>query len=187
MINQINKEKQNKRLYLEYLNEIDTLTETGIFLIDIGRLKYEKLIAIEKRLIKEKKIARPHTDFSIEVTLSCSKINGQVYARKYETYYADDILALIKRLKNRNGTFYNDREIWNSICRVERGKVSNKLRFSIYQRDGYKCCNCGVSQKYAQLEIDHIIPIAKGGKSTYNNLQTLCHRCNVEKGNNMYN
>ncbi|MBO5772449.1 MAG: HNH endonuclease, partial [Clostridia bacterium] len=26
----------------------------------------------------------------------------------------------------------------------------------------------------------------KGGKSTYNNLQTLCHRCNVEKGDNLY-
>ncbi|MBQ8339081.1 MAG: HNH endonuclease [Clostridia bacterium] len=60
------------------------------------------------------------------------------------------------------------------------------MRFSIYQRDGYRCRKCGVSGRHAQLEVDHIIPIAKGGKSTYNNLQTLCHKCNVEKGDNLY-
>lgn len=186
VIDQINKEKQNNRLYIEYLKDVATLTETGKFLTDIGKFKYERLVATEKKLINQTIYAKPHTDFYIEVTLYCSQINGRIYAKKNETYYSEDILALIKRLRNRNGTFYNDREIWNSICRVERGKVSNKMRFSIYQRDGYRCRKCGVSQRYAQLEVDHIIPIAKGGKSTYNNLQTLCHRCNVEKGDSLY-
>ena len=59
------------------------------------------------------------------------------------------------------------------------------MRFSIYARDGYRCRICGARQgKIVQLEIDHIIPIAKGGKSTYDNLQTLCHNCNVQKGDN---
>ena len=186
VIDQINKEKQNNILYKEYQKEVVALTETGKFLIDIGKLKYDKLVATEKRLINQNIYAKPHTNFYINVTLYCSQINGRIYDKKNEIYYADDILALIKRLRNRNGTFYNDREIWNSICRVERGKVSNKMRFSIYQRDGYRCRKCGVSQMYAKLEVDHIIPIAKGGKSTYNNLQTLCHRCNVEKGDNFY-
>ncbi|MBO4983778.1 MAG: HNH endonuclease [Clostridia bacterium] len=61
------------------------------------------------------------------------------------------------------------------------------MRFSLYQRDGYRCLKCGISQEYANLEIDHIVPIAKGGKSTYNNLQTLCHRCNVAKGDSIAN
>lgn len=186
VIDQINKEKQNDRLYTEYQKEVAALTEVGKFLIDIGKLKYDKLVATEKRLINQTIYAKPHTSFYIDVTLYCSQINGRIYAKKNEIFYADNILALIKRLRNRNGTFYKDREIWNSICRVERGKVSNKMRFSIYQRDGYRCRKCGVSQMYAQLEVDHIIPIAKGGKSTYNNLQTLCHRCNVEKGDSLY-
>ena len=100
-------------------------------------------------------------------------------------FYAENILNLIKKLENRKGSFYNDREIWNSICRVERGFISNKMRFSIYQRDGYRCQKCGMSEKYVQLEIDHVIPISKGGKSTYSNLQTLCHKCNVEKSNRL--
>lgn len=186
VIDQINKEKQNNILYAEYQKEVIALTEAGKFLIDIGKLKYDKLVATEKRLINQTICAKPNTNFYINVTLYCSQINGHIYAKKSEIYYADDILALIKRLRNRNGTFYNDREIWNSICRVERGKVSNKMRFSIYQRDGYRCRKCGVSQRYTQLEVDHIIPIAKGGKSTYNNLQTLCHKCNAKKGDNLY-
>lgn len=186
VIDQINKEEQNNILYAEYQKEVIALTEAGKFLIDIGKLKYNKLVATEKRLINQTICAKPNTNFYINVTLYCSQINGHIYAKKSEIYYADDILALIKRLRNRNGTFYNDREIWNSICRVERGKVSNKMRFSIYQRDGYRCRKCGVSQRYTQLEVDHIIPIAKGGKSTYNNLQTLCHKCNAKKGDNLY-
>ena len=91
----------------------------------------------------------------------------------------------MKRVSNRSGRFFNDREIWDAICRVERARVSNKMRFSIYERDGWRCRRCGKSQRFAELEIDHIFPIAKGGKSTYDNLQTLCHRCNVEKGDSV--
>lgn len=182
VIKQIDKEKQNGRLYQEYIKELTTLPSLGNYLVDTQKLNHKRLVATEKRLIRKNTFAEPPIDFYIKVTLYCSQINGQVYDHKTKTFYTDTILTLIKRLRNRRGTFYNDREIWDSICRVERGKVSNKMRFSIYQRDGYRCCKCGVSQRDAQLEIDHIIPIAKGGKSTYDNLQTLCHECNVEKG-----
>ncbi len=122
----------------------------------------------------------------ITVTLYCSKMNGKITNKKSQLFSTDEIFLLIKKLQNKTGTFYNDRDIWNSICRVERGKVSNKIRFSIYERDRYRCRRCGVTNKFAYLEIDHIIPISKGGKSTYDNLQTLCRKCNYEKGNNRY-
>lgn len=53
------------------------------------------------------------------------------------------------------------------------------MRFAIFRRDGERCKRCGSRHN---LEIDHIVPISKGGKSTYDNLQTLCHSCNMEKG-----
>ena len=41
-------------------------------------------------------------------------------------------------------------------------------------------------KKRAILEIDHIKPISKGGKCTYDNLQTLRARCNREKRDKYY-
>ncbi|MBR2352886.1 MAG: HNH endonuclease, partial [Clostridia bacterium] len=38
------------------------------------------------------------------------------------------------------------------------------------------------SRDGVKLEVDHIIPVSKGGKSTLDNLQTLCERCNRGKG-----
>lgn len=179
--NQIEKINTNKQKYSQYFNEIKTITEFGQFYSPIGKLSLDKLIKIEKAMFEKHTYDVPTTQFYLTVTLYCSKINGRIYSKKSQKFSAYEIFKLDKRLTNKNGNFYNDREIWNAICRVERGKVSNKMRFSVYKRDGYKCCKCGISDDYARLEIDHIIPIAKGGKSTYENLQTLCHKCNVEK------
>lgn len=178
---QIAKIKRNKAEYQRYVAEINRL-QLGNFSAPTGKLNPKRLLKTEKRLCAKTELPAPPMQFFLTVTLFCAKINGTRYQSKRETFSEDTILALIRRLSDRNGTFYRDRAIWDAICRVERGKVSNKMRFAIYRRDGYRCCKCGVSDRYAPLEIDHIVPIAKGGKSVYDNLQTLCHRCNVEKG-----
>ncbi len=179
---QIENIKGNKKRYQSYKDELNGL-QLGDFQAPIRRLKLNKLLKKEKSILEKNTYSPPVMQFSLTVTLYCSKINGRVYAWKVEDFSVDEINVLIKRVRNKKGTFYNDRGVWDAICRVERGKVSNKMRFSIYERDGYKCCRCGISERYAILEIDHIIPISKGGKSTYDNLQTLCHKCNYEKGN----
>lgn len=180
---QIDKINKNKQRYSKYLNDITNHIEFGQFSSPIGRLNLNKLTKIEKELIKKHTYPIQPTEFYLTVTLSCSTINGRIYRKKSQSFSVNEIFTLNKRLNNKSGNFYNDKEIWDALCRVERGKVSNKMRFSIYQRDGYRCRKCGASDSEAQLEIDHIMPISKGGKSTYENLQTLCHKCNVEKNN----
>lgn len=53
------------------------------------------------------------------------------------------------------------------------------LRQAIHQRDGWRCLHCGTTER---LELDHIRPWSKGGKTEIGNLQTLCRSCNYEKG-----
>lgn len=179
---QIEKINKNRELYSNYIKETSAITQFGRFQTSATKLKEKTLLRREQVLIKSKTYRAPVTHFVLAVTLYCSKINGQIYRKKRNLFTDIEVQTLISRLNNKRGNFYTDRKIWDSICRVERGKVSNKMRFSIYARDGYRCRMCGASGKFAQLEIDHIMPIAKGGKSTYNNLQTLCHKCNIKKG-----
>lgn len=181
ILDQIKKIDSNKQRHQNYICEVEAL-RFGQFQCPIGKLKFDRLINIEKDIVINT-VQVPVTQFNITVTLYCSKIDRRINDRKTQSFCAEEIFSFIDRLKNKNGTFYNDRYIWDSLCRVERGMVSNKMRFSIYERDGYRCRRCGVSERYATLEIDHMIPISKGGKSTYENLQTLCHKCNYEKGN----
>lgn len=56
-----------------------------------------------------------------------------------------------------------------------------ELRHVVYQRDNYKCKECGATNEEIKLEIDHIIPFSKGGKTELENLQTLCRIYNHSK------
>ncbi|MEU6389974.1 HNH endonuclease signature motif containing protein [Streptomyces sp. NPDC046939] len=45
-------------------------------------------------------------------------------------------------------------------------------------RDCFACVRCGAREG---LEIDHVVPIAKGGTWTLDNAQTLCRPCHADK------
>lgn len=67
--------------------------------------------------------------------------------------------------------------------------MTSSLREKIKKRDKYTCKYCGVSVKQEPnllLEIDHIIPLSKGGITSEDNLQTLCWRCNRRKSNKIF-
>lgn len=67
-----------------------------------------------------------------------------------------------------------------------RTTVPLKDRWAVLKRDHYRCKICGASPSsdhQVKLEIDHIIPVAEGGRNDIGNLQTLCQRCNQGKKN----
>ena len=71
-----------------------------------------------------------------------------------------------------------------AFAKEQRALMTKKLREYIKKRDNFTCCNCGNStykEPNLLLEIDHIIPVAKGGCTEENNLQTLCWKCNRAK------
>ncbi|MCR5798231.1 MAG: HNH endonuclease [Eubacterium sp.] len=82
---------------------------------------------------------------------------------------------------------------------AKRRYITPKLKDYVLERDDYTCQICGISKglldsfiphlgDYLLLEVDHIIPVAKGGMGNDpNNLQTLCWRCNRKKGSTKTN
>jgi hypothetical protein len=67
----------------------------------------------------------------------------------------------------------------------QRALMTSDLREKIKNRDRYSCQICGLStndEKNLLLEIDHIVPLSRGGITSEDNLQTLCWKCNRSKG-----
>ena len=74
----------------------------------------------------------------------------------------------------------------SAFAKEQRTMMTKKLREAIKTRDDFTCCNCGNSthkEPNLLLEIDHIIPVSKGGRTEESNLQTLCWKCNRTKSN----
>jgi hypothetical protein len=62
----------------------------------------------------------------------------------------------------------------------EAGTVA--ARQEVWERDGGRCVRCGSQQ---ELQYDHIIPLARGGADSAENLQLLCASCAREKGDSI--
>ncbi|HEX8155229.1 MAG TPA: HNH endonuclease [Thermoanaerobaculia bacterium] len=60
-------------------------------------------------------------------------------------------------------------------------------RGNIYLRDQNRCQYCGRKFPSSELSLDHVIPISRGGKSTWENVVCACLPCNVRKGNRLLN
>ena len=64
----------------------------------------------------------------------------------------------------------------------KRKNISKKMRFEVFKRDSFCCQYCGRNAPEVILEVDHIKPVAEGGKNTMMNLITSCRDCNRGKG-----
>ena len=94
----------------------------------------------------------------------------------------ETIVELIKTLESKLTA--------SAFAKEQRNLMTKKLREFIKERDNYTCCTCGNSthvEPNLLLEIDHIIPVAKGGITSEENLQTLCWKCNRAKSDKILN
>lgn len=60
-----------------------------------------------------------------------------------------------------------------------------KIRFSrrhVLIRDGFRCQYCGAKLPAEKLTLDHVLPKARGGRTTWENLVAACAPCNRKKG-----
>lgn len=58
-------------------------------------------------------------------------------------------------------------------------------RRALYRRDNNTCQYCGTKLGLNNLTIDHVVPVSKGGKTSWDNCVIACRPCNSRKGNNL--
>lgn len=70
-----------------------------------------------------------------------------------------------------------------ATIRAERHKARQlrKTRWWQQKTASGTCWYCGEKVGYAQLSMDHVIPLARGGRSTKDNLVPCCKACNTKK------
>lgn len=170
--------ERNQSLYDDYCREISKLKSTATAdSVKALKISYEKYIALESRLFKEKKL-RPITDSTVVCMATYSSPKGR-------NNYSRTAMYDIRMLPQRDRAIKAKQIQQNSEearRKRERALMTDKLRYSILKRDGFRCRICGRSAADGvKLHVDHIIPVSKGGKTVPNNLRTLCETCNWGK------
>ncbi len=74
-----------------------------------------------------------------------------------------------------------------TIMSTKRKPLSKKTRFEVLNRDNFTCRYCGVHAESAELAIDHILPVSRGGGDESINLVASCIPCNSGKSNKLLN
>lgn len=65
----------------------------------------------------------------------------------------------------------------------KRPNIPKSVKEIVKLRDGNICRMCGGKFEDKFLDFDHKTPHSKGGPATVDNIQRVCHPCNLKKGN----
>lgn len=109
------------------------------------------------------------------------RASGSLSSMRRERLISGETYGTLKRIFRHY--YLNHSRVRNLIFNEPRLNAQafigkKNIRGFIFKRDGFKCLCCGYDKR---LEIDHIIPVSKGGENKLSNLQTLCKSCNCIK------
>lgn len=176
--------EQIQKLYL-LVQELETLREAKQ-IIENYKVEYQQYLGDVPGFIME------NDEAGFYSRLGFANIDESVLTVEYKISYTsgggmaqrsftipmteETIVELVKLLESKLTV--------SAFAKEQRALMTKKLRDFIKNRDNFTCCSCGNSIRLEPnllLEIDHIIPVAKGGCTVEENLQTLCWKCNRAK------
>lgn len=181
--NIINTISSNISKYNNYIRQTQAIksSATEEFCNSFG-FTLTKFLNYEERVFKSKTLRKPQGDVIVYCKATYTSPQGRNHYWKEQSYHYGEL----KRFFDHTVELKAQRKTRQYQIKVERAKMTDSLRYDILKRDNFRCQICGSSaQDGVKLHVDHIIPVAKGGRTIASNLRTLCDRCNMGKRDKM--
>lgn len=134
---------------------------------------------------KQEYVRRKIVKRKAQLNHSCASCSTHLGEKKRKTKYCDPCRNEISRARKRA-----DKALRRA--RIRSGRVDGECvdPFDIFERDGWLCHLCGCktlkskrgSNHNKAPELEHILPLSKGGRHTASNLACSCRECNGAKG-----
>lgn len=115
---------------------------------------------------------------------------GILYNKYKDNYYdatkiEEEInkLLLDSEITNKKGIIEYILSNHDTVKQLSLRQFSEAEKMHKYEEQHGECAHCHKHFEYNEMQGDHIVPWSKGGKTTLDNLQMLCCKCNAEKSN----
>lgn len=140
------------------------------------RAEAERRRAFEQNSLRKQTFARPCKECGVTFT--------PVYSVKLRMFCSE---TCRRRASRRIG-----KQLRRARKRGTNAEAVNALK--VFERDGWRCHICARKTQPSKRgtyhprapELDHIVPLAKGGEHTYANTACACRECNGTKGATIY-
>ncbi|MFZ9016248.1 MAG: HNH endonuclease [Ilumatobacteraceae bacterium] len=140
--------------------------------VGVDQARYD---AAERRRFERRRIKPPKVEAKVTGSVAYTSPKGRnSYRRGIQWGFAELERALAE---------VTNRDQRRSRVDEERRLMTNAMRVDVLRRDGHRCKMCGRDSGVIELHVDHVVPVSHGGRTTMDNLQTLCRDCNLGKSN----
>ena len=172
----------NKNEYKKYCAEFEKLhSEITEEECKAYKIRYDWYLKTEQTLVEEI-TKKPILELRVYCRKEYTSPAGRNHYELEKIYHDREIREMVKA--TRECEIYRASEEYRR--RLERSRITAKVRYQVMRRDQFRCQICGArAEDGARLHVDHINPVSKGGTSDMSNLRTLCDRCNLGKGDSV--
>ncbi|MBN1824400.1 MAG: HNH endonuclease [Endomicrobiales bacterium] len=119
--------------------------------------------------------------------------HASVVDEDYKTYSFEDWRNVSRAIKDHPAGFIHTPTFKIAVPEVIALKVYDRLpttevkftRRNIYEHYNHRCCYCGKKLATSELNLEHVVPKSRGGKTCWENIVTSCIPCNLKKANRL--
>jgi 5-methylcytosine-specific restriction endonuclease McrA len=119
--------------------------------------------------------------------------HASVVDEEYRTYSFEDWQQLSRMISDHPAGYIRTPNFTIAIPEVISLKLYDRLpatevkftRRNIYEHYNYRCCYCGKKFSSTELNLEHVLPRSRGGKTCWDNIVTSCIPCNLKKADRL--